>query len=84
MIRGIEEVQLVEDPSHADWLVERLATWACGPLQAGALVADNFEAYGRVLHTASRYDKAGGSTSPIAEEVGRPLGPEVRFADLVG
>jgi hypothetical protein len=80
-----EGLELMNDPSPADWLLQRLRPWGKGLIQVASLVPDGYEAYGRVLHAAGRTDRPGKVRwSSIAEERGLAMGPEVRFTSLVG
>jgi len=82
---SFDGLEVVTDPSPADWLLERLRPWGKGRLKVASLVPDGYEAYGRILHPAGLSDKPGKLRwSAIADERGVAISPEVRFTALVG
>jgi hypothetical protein len=69
-----------ESAEAADWLVERVVTFAESVL---SLVPSGFDAYARILHPAEQEDRAI-TWAEVAESTGRVVHPEMQWAALVG
>ena len=72
---SFEGLEVVNDPTPADWFIQRLRPWGKGLIGVASLVPDGYEAYGRVLPPARRTDRPGKLRwSRIAEERGVAMG----------
>lgn len=85
MLRIPDGVELVPDPSPADWVVERLRPWGTGDERVASFVPEGFEAYERILHPVWINNSAETVRwSTLAERRGRVLGPDTRFKEIGG
>jgi hypothetical protein len=84
VFRVPDGVELVLDPSVAQWLVERLRPWGGEGVRVAGIVPDVYEAYVRILHPAREDGIGEVRWSTLAERRERMVGPETSFEEISG
>ncbi|HEX9410934.1 MAG TPA: hypothetical protein VF986_04485 [Actinomycetota bacterium] len=84
-------LELVTDPSVADWIMERLWPWGPGSsegdrVRIGSFLPEVYQTYSRIFHPAYRAQGDVGTMrwSALAERRGLTLGPELGFTEVSG
>ena len=80
----LECMEVLEDVSPADWIVEQLWARSASGVRVGELIPEGFEAYARIFHPAYRATEAPGVEEriawyTIANWTGQTVHPEMQF-----
>ena len=82
-----EGLEPSDDLTSAGWVESALKDWPDRPLQVRNLVPPAFEAYARILHRTRNEDRdrmRSGTWAQWAAQLGRELGPETTWWNLLG
>lgn len=85
-------VELLDDVSGADWIVERLRPWDPNGARLESFIPEGFEAYARIFHPAGFRSVRRGAIDPdtairwsdLARERGVELTPDIAFLEVSG
>ena len=85
-------MELINDVSPADWVVERLRPFAPDGARLHSFVPDGFDAHARVFHPAGYRPAGRGSPDPgramrwadLARARGVTLSPDISFSEVTG
>lgn len=80
----IGPLELQEDLSPADWIIDRIHDFA---VDVGSVIPEGFEAYARLFHPAIRFENGHQVEvrwSDVATVKGRTIHPEMQWASIAG